>query len=122
ELLARLEVLLRRASGPDHELSPEGTFQFADVLVNFRTTEVFRAGQRLKLSAREFKLLRHFIEHIGTAFSRDELLNSVWGYDNLIFTRTVDVHVAWLRQKIEPDPRHPKHIQTVHGHGYRFAI
>lgn len=122
ELLARIEALLRRGTGWDRETSAAGTFQFDDILVNFRTTEVFRSGQRIKLSAREFKLLRHFIENIGTTLSRDQLLNSVWGYDVVIFTRTVDVHVAWLRNKIEPDPRCPKHIQTVHGYGYRFVV
>jgi two-component system alkaline phosphatase synthesis response regulator PhoP len=122
ELLARIEALLRRASGQDHEPSPDGRFQFGNILVDFRTTEVFRSGQPLKLSAREFKLLRHFVENIGTTFSRDQLLNSVWGYDAAVFTRTVDVHVAWLRNKIEPDARHPKHIQTVHGYGYRFVV
>lgn len=120
ELLARLEALLRRTSSPDREPTPDGKFRFGDILVNFRSTEVFRAGKPLKLSAREFKLLRHFIENAGTTFSRDELLNSVWGYDAIVFTRTVDVHVAWLRRKIEPDPRHPRYIHTVHGHGYRF--
>jgi two-component system alkaline phosphatase synthesis response regulator PhoP len=122
ELLARLEALLRRSSAPDREPSADGKFQFGDILVDFRTTEVFRSGRSLKLSAREFKLLRHFIENIGTTFSRDALLNSVWGYDAVVFTRTVDVHVAWLRHKIEPDPRHPQHIQTVHGYGYRFVV
>jgi two-component system, OmpR family, alkaline phosphatase synthesis response regulator PhoP len=114
--------LIRRSASPDREPTPEGKFQFSDVLVNFRTMEVYRSGQRLKLSAREFKLLRHFIEHIGTTFSRDQLLNSVWGYNAMVFTRTVDVHVAWLRHKIEPDPRHPRHIETVHGYGYRFTV
>src|SRR5512144_2079829 len=80
ELIARIEALLRRSSGSDRERSADGTFQFGEILVNFRTTEVFRSGQRIKLSAREFKLLRHFIENIGTTFSRDQLLNSVWGY------------------------------------------
>ena len=121
ELLARLEALLRRASGSDREPSPDGVFRFADIVVNFRSTEVFRGGKPVKLSAREFKLLRHFIENLGKTFSRDQLLNSVWGYDAIVFTRTVDVHVAWLRQKIEPDPRHPQFIHTVHGHGYRFT-
>jgi len=122
ELLARIEALLRRASGSDNEPSADGRFQFGDVVVDFRTTEVFRSGQPLKLSAREFKLLRYFVENIGTTFSRDQLLNSVWGYDVAVFTRTVDVHVAWLRHKIELDARHPKHIQTVHGYGYRFVV
>jgi len=119
ELLARLEALLRR-SQPERQPSSEGVFQFGDIVVNFRRTEVFRHGQPLKLSFREFKLLRHFIENRGNTLSRDELLNAVWGYDAVIFTRTVDVHVAWLRQKIEPDPRHPQYIHTIHGHGYRF--
>jgi DNA-binding response OmpR family regulator len=69
----------------------------------------------------EFKLLRHFIEHRGATLSREELLNEVWGYNSMPTTRTVDVHVAWLRQKIEPNPRHPQYILTVHGMGYKFA-
>ena len=69
---------------------------------------------------KQFRLLRYFIEHRGVALSRDELLNAVWGYDAMPFTRTVDVHVAWLRQKIQP--RHPQFILTVHGVGYRFVI
>jgi len=122
ELLARIEALLRRMSKADVEPSASGEFRFGDVVVNFRSTEVFRAGKPVKLSAREFKLLRHFIENLGKTFSRDELLNKVWGYDAAVFTRTVDVHVAWLRQKVEPNPRRPTFIHTVHGHGYRFQF
>ena len=118
ELLARMEALLRRTAGQ----SPEGTFQFGPVRVDFRSTQVFRDGKLLEISAREFKLLRYFIEHRGTTLSRDDLLNAVWGYDAMPFTRTVDVHVAWLRQKIEPNPRHPRFILTVHGMGYRFVL
>jgi two-component system, OmpR family, alkaline phosphatase synthesis response regulator PhoP len=120
ELLARLEALLRRSGNADPYAASDGTFQFGDIVVNFRRTEVFRNGQALKLSFREFKLLRHFIENRGNTLSRDELLNAVWGWDASVFTRTVDVHVAWLRQKIEPDARHPQYIHTIHGHGYRF--
>jgi two-component system, OmpR family, alkaline phosphatase synthesis response regulator PhoP len=120
ELLARIEALLRRTAQPDNTSSTE-RFQFGDILVNFRTIEVFRAGEPIKLSAREFKLLRYFIEKMGTTISREELLNAVWGYNAMVFTRTVDVHVAWLRQKIEPDPRHPRYIHTLYGHGYRFT-
>src|SRR5262249_10852178 len=119
ELLARVEALLRRTAPTDHTPSTD-KFQFGDVLVNFRTIEVFRAGKPVKVSAREFKLLRYFIENIGTTISREELLSAVWGYNAMVFTRTVDVHVAWLRQKIEPDPRHPRYIHTLYGHGYRF--
>jgi two-component system alkaline phosphatase synthesis response regulator PhoP len=121
ELLARLEALLRRTTAADLVTPLGETFQFGEILVNFRTTEVFRAGQALKLSAREFKLLQYFVRNVGTTLSREELLNAVWGYQAMVFTRTVDVHVAWLRQKIEPNPRQPRYIHTVHGHGYRFT-
>ncbi len=95
-------------------------YQFGDVLVDFRKAEVTRHGQSLDLSAREFLLLKYFIEHREATLSRDELLNEVWGYHSMPSTRTVDVHVAWLRQKIEPNPRHPQYLLTVHGMGYKF--
>lgn len=117
ELLARIEALLRRVpSVPVHD-----TAQFGDVSVDFRKAEVHKAGRALELSAREFKLLRYFLEHRGATLSRDELLNEVWGYNSMPSTRTVDVHVAWLRQKVEDNPRHPQFIQTVHGLGYKFV-
>ena len=121
ELLARVEALLRRAPGRSAVSLNEGSFEFGPIRVDFRSTAVFRDGQVVELSAREFKLLRYFIEHRGATISRDELLNAVWGYDAMPFTRTVDVHVAWLRQKLEPNPRHPQFILTVHGLGYRFV-
>ena len=74
----------------------------------------------MNLSAREFQLLRYFIEHAGATISRDELLKEVWGYSADTFTRTVDVHVASLRQKLENDPKQPKFILTVQGLGYKF--
>jgi two-component system, OmpR family, alkaline phosphatase synthesis response regulator PhoP len=117
--MGRLEALLRRTAS-QREDSPETVFQFGPIRVDLRATEVFRDGAPVELSAREFKLLRYFIEHRGATLSRDELLNGVWGYDAMPVTRTVDVHVAWLRQKIEPNPRHPRFIVTVHGLGYRF--
>ena len=118
ELLARIEALLRRVpSAADQVADP---YRFGDVEVRIRSAEVLRAGEPVKLSAREFKLLRHFIEHRGDVLSRDELLDAVWGYNFIPSTRTVDVHVAWLRQKLEPDSREPRYIVTVHGLGYRF--
>ena len=69
----------------------------------------------------EFRLLQFFIENRGTVHSRDDLLDAVWGYDAMPTTRTVDVHIAWLRQKLEENPRHPQYIQTVHGMGYKFV-
>jgi two-component system alkaline phosphatase synthesis response regulator PhoP len=121
ELLARVEALLRRSSGRVVEPASGDTFQFGDIGVDFRKAEVSKNGQMLELSAREFKLLRYFIEHRGATLSRDELLNEVWGYNSMPSTRTVDVHVAWLRQKLEDNPRHPQHILTMHGLGYKFS-
>ena len=118
ELLARIEALLRRA--PATAVTADG-FRFGDVSIDFRRAEVTKAGQPVELSAREFKLLRYFAEHAGAAISRDELLNQVWGYHAMPSTRTVDVHVAWLRQKLETNPRHPQHLLTVHGLGYKFV-
>ena len=119
ELLARIEALLRRV--PPSLQPPGDTYQFADVRVDFRSAEVRRGGTPVELSAREFKLLRYFIEHRGATLSRDELLNEVWGYNAMPTTRTVDVHVAWLRQKLEPNPKHPQYIHTIHGLGYKFT-
>jgi two-component system alkaline phosphatase synthesis response regulator PhoP len=119
ELLARLEALLRRApasSGVSLE-----RYQFGEVLVDVRRAEVVRGGETLELSAKEFQLLRYLIEHRGATLSREELLQDVWGYTATPSTRTVDVHVAWLRQKLEPNPRVPQYILTVHGMGYKFA-
>jgi two-component system alkaline phosphatase synthesis response regulator PhoP len=119
ELMARLEALLRRRPSA---AQPRGdTYRFGDVVIDFRRAEVMRGGQPIDLSAREFKLLRHFIEHRGATLSRDELLTDVWGYDEMPLTRTVDVHVAGLRQKIEVNPKSPEYILTVHGLGYKFA-
>ena len=118
ELLARIEVQLRRASSP---ASGSATYRFGDVAVDVRRAEVTRAGKVVDLSAREFLLLKYFVEHQGAVITRDQLLNEVWGYTSMPSTRTVDVHVAWLRQKIEPVPRHPQYILTVHGLGYKFA-
>jgi two-component system alkaline phosphatase synthesis response regulator PhoP len=119
ELLARIEALLRRA--PARSVAPSSdNYQFGPVEIDFRKAEVKREGRLTELSAREFQLLRYFIEHRGNAISREELLNEVWGYNSMPSTRTVDVHVAWLRQKLEPNPRHPQYILTVHGLGYKF--
>jgi two-component system, OmpR family, alkaline phosphatase synthesis response regulator PhoP len=119
ELLARIEALLRR-SPVDVKSSSEGC-RFGDIRVDFRAARVFRSGRLVSLSALEYKLLRYFIEHRDALLSRDELLDKVWGYDAMPTTRTVDVHVASLRQKIEANPTHPEHILTVHRLGYRFV-
>jgi len=118
ELLARIEAKLRRAPATIH---PSEGYQFGEVRVDFRRAEVTQGDAPLELSAREFQLLKYFIEHRGATLTREELLNEVWGYNSMPSTRTVDVHVAWLRQKIEPNPRHPQYILTIHGMGYKFA-
>jgi len=118
ELLARIEANLRRAPAAPH---PAEGYAFGDIRIDFRKAEAMRAGQPIELSAREFQLLRYFVEHRGDTLSREELLNEVWGYNAMPSTRTVDVHVAWLRQKVEPNSRHPQFILTIHGMGYKFA-
>lgn len=119
ELLARIEALLRRA--PTTSGASLERFQFGNVLIDVRKAEVTRDGALVELSAKEFHLLRYFVEHRGATLSREELLTEVWGYQATPSTRTVDVHVAWLRQKLEPNPRVPHYILTVHGLGYKFV-
>lgn len=119
ELLARIEALLRRST-PSVNNTPD-TYNFGDIRIDFRRAEVSREGNEIELSALEFKLLQYLIEHRGIALTRDELLDEVWGYDAMPTTRTVDVHIAWLRQKLEPNPRRPQFIATVHGLGYKFT-
>ncbi len=121
ELLARVEARLRRRTTPPATTPVSEGYQFGDVRVDFRSAEVFRGADTIELSAREYQLLRYLIEHRNDVISRDQLLNEVWGYNAMPSTRTVDVHVAWLRQKIEPNPRHPQFLLTVHGLGYRFV-
>jgi two-component system alkaline phosphatase synthesis response regulator PhoP len=118
ELMARVEALLRRA--PSRPVAQSGAFNFGSIHVDLVGTEAIRDGQVLNLSAREFQLLRYFIEHRGATLSREELLKQVWGYSADMYTRTVDVHVASLRQKLEEDPKQPKFILTVQGLGYKF--
>lgn len=120
ELLARIEALLRRS--PSRATGRTATaFRFGDVSVDFKRAEVTRSRSAVDLSAMEFKLLQFLIENRGVVHSRDQLLDAVWGYDATPSTRTVDVHVAWLRQKLEENPRRPQFIQTVHGLGYKFT-
>jgi two-component system alkaline phosphatase synthesis response regulator PhoP len=119
ELVARIEALLRRApTGPP---ALRGVYQFAGIRVDRRATEVTRDGRPVNLSVREFQLLKYLIEHAGVTLSREQLLIDVWGYNGKIFTRTVDVHIASLRQKLETDPKRPTVIQTVQRVGYKFT-
>jgi DNA-binding response OmpR family regulator len=117
ELIVRIEALLRRAPVQ----TGRGVHQVGALRVDFARKEVIRDGKPIHLSGREFQLLRYFMERAGTTISRTELLRAVWGYDASAYTRTVDVHVFSLRQKLEEEPSRPELITTVAGVGYRFA-
>ena len=119
ELLARVEALLRRGRKPASGLS--AICQVGSLRIDLRGTEVTRNGSVINLSAREFQLLRYLVEHRGATLSRDEILREVWGYSAETFTRTVDVHIASLRQKLEDNPKQPQMILTVSGLGYKFS-
>ena len=119
ELLARIGALLRRASFS--KTDDLRSFEFDGKRVDFVKSQLIRDGKPIDLSERESRLLRYFIEHKGEIITRETLLQEVWGYQAVPLTRTVDVHIVWLRQKIEEDPRNPRHILTVHGQGYRFS-
>ena len=119
ELLARVEALLRRVR--KENLSPVVRYQFGDVEIDFEKAEALKGGEPVSLAGKELQLLRYLINHRGKVLSRDELLQEVWEYQPDVSTRTVDVHIAWLRQKLESNPQFPKHILTVRGSGYRFT-
>lgn len=118
ELIARVRTVLRRAERPAQVRSES---QFGDVTVDLRGTEVRRAGKRVDLSIKEFSLLAYLISHAGETLTRDRLLNDVWGQENYPSTRTIDTHIAHLRQKLEVRPENPRFIVTVHGIGYKFV-
>jgi two-component system, OmpR family, alkaline phosphatase synthesis response regulator PhoP len=120
ELLARIEARLRPPVGTGGPAPPRPPVRVQNLTIDVRAAEVRRDGRPVDLSPREFHLLRYFVDHRGATLSRSELLQHVWGYDADVSTRTVDVHVAWLRRKLEDDPRHPRLITTVHGLGYRL--
>jgi two-component system, OmpR family, alkaline phosphatase synthesis response regulator PhoP len=118
ELLARVEALLRRVN-KENRVNVH-TFHFGDVQINFETAEVRKAGLPLALAAKELQLLRYLVNHRDRVVPREEILQQVWEYDGEVSSRTIDVHIAWLRQKLD-NPQNPKFIQTVRGKGYRFT-
>jgi two-component system alkaline phosphatase synthesis response regulator PhoP len=120
ELLARIEALLRRANNLPPQLT-ESIFSFGNVVIDLKKQEVLRDGLPVELTAREFELLRYFVSHVNERIPRETLLREVWGYRGLPHTRTVDVHVAQLRQKLEVNPKAPRHILTGCRSGYRFV-
>jgi two-component system alkaline phosphatase synthesis response regulator PhoP len=119
ELLARVEALLRRVRKDG--LAPVKSYRFGDVEVDFDRGDVFKGGAAVALAAKELDLLRYLVDHRGNVVTREELLESVWEYQPGVSSRTLDVHVAWLRQKLEDNPQNPRHIHTVRGVGYRFS-
>lgn len=122
ELMARVEALMRRAPIRPAAQAQSGSMDFGPIHVDLAGTEATRDGKPVNLSAREFQLLRYLVEHRGATVSREELLKQVWGYSADMYTRTVDVHVASLRQKLEEDPKQPRFILTVQGFGYKFKV
>lgn len=117
ELLARIEARMRQHGAL---AAPPSRVVFGDVEVDFRRPHVIKGQSPIELSSKELQLLRYLVDRAGSVVSRQELLRAVWGYAQTPFTRTVDVHVANLRRKLEGDPAHPRFLKTVHGLGYRF--
>ena len=117
ELVARVKALLRRGQST-RQLE---RVAFSDVVVDFKAYQARRQDKPLELSAREYRLLKYLISKSDSVVTRDELLDEVWGYNSYPSTRTVDNHIARLRQKIEKNSENPQHILTVHGVGYKFV-
>jgi len=119
ELLARIEALLRRVK--KQRLPRVARFQFGNVEVDFERGDVQKKGVPVSLTGKELELLRCLIDRRGNVVSREELLEGVWEYQPGVSSRTIDVHIAWLRQKLEDTPQSPRYIHTVRGVGYRFS-
>ena len=129
EFLARVEAIMRRVThaGKSHATNGEGAarysmHRFSDIVVDLRTRTVQRSGRTIDLSPMEFDFLAFLIESGGDIVSRETLMRQVWRYSNGVTSRTVDQHVARLRNKLEPDPAQPRHLLTVRKAGYRFQI
>jgi two-component system alkaline phosphatase synthesis response regulator PhoP len=118
ELLARVRAVLRRSAG--QKPSTESV-KIGDIEVDFKLHQARRGKARIEFTAREFELLRYFVQHTGQVVTREQILNEVWGYEEFPTTRTIDNFVAKLRQKIEKAPHAPEHILTIHGSGYKFV-
>jgi DNA-binding response OmpR family regulator len=117
ELLARVRTAMRRSM----RTPPTEKFAFDDVSIDFTKMEVQKAGNAVQLTSQEFKVLKFMVQNAERVLSREELLNTVWGYQNYPSTRTVDNHILKLRQKLERDPANPSHFRTVHSTGYKFV-
>jgi DNA-binding response OmpR family regulator len=119
ELLARVRAVLRRAGS--QKSTAADSARIGDIDVDFKLHQARRGRTRIEFTAREFELLRYFVQHTGQVVTREQILNEVWGYEEFPTTRTIDNFVAKLRQKIERAPHAPEHILTIHGSGYKFV-
>jgi len=121
ELVARIRALLRRSKISETDDSQPQTHQYEDLEMNLTEHKVLVRGKQVELSPKEFKILAMLMSAPNKVFSREELLEQVWGLDFYGDTKTVDVHIRWLREKIEKDPSNPQYVQTVRGFGYRLG-
>ena len=121
ELLARVQATIRRQSRRQTSTSQD-TCRFGNCQIDFNQMHASCNGAEVAMTALEFKLLRFLVSNAGTVFTRDSLLQRVWGYDAFPSTRTVDNQILKLRQKLEPDPANPMHLQTIYGAGYKFVF
>ena len=119
ELVARVQALLRRVQKENR--IPLKSFQFEDVEIDFERATLLKSGQQVNMAGKEMQLLQYLIHHRGRVVPREEILQNVWEYSSDVSSRTIDVHVAWLRQKLEANPQQPRHIHTIRGKGYRFS-
>lgn len=120
ELLARIKAVLRRANTSTYDLE-ENCYESENLKVDFERHKVIVSGEKVDLTLREFELLQILIKNKGKILSREMLLDKIWGYEYIGETRTVDVHIRYLRKKIEEDDKNPKFIETIRGVGYRFT-
>ncbi|KPL84583.1 XRE family transcriptional regulator [Thermanaerothrix daxensis] len=128
ELLARVKALLRRVrmvreevgSGLIQSEAPQPVLRYGNLLINMGRREVLLDGNPLPLKPKEYELLLYLAQHRGQVLTREQILERVWGWEYIGDSRTVDVHIRWLREKIEPEPAKPRRIVTVRGAGYRF--
>ncbi len=120
ELLARVRAVLRR-TGTGTPKPTADVISIGDIEIDFKLHQARRGKVRIEFTAREFDLLRYFVQHTGQVVTREQILNEVWGYEEFPTTRTIDNFVAKLRQKIERSPHAPEHILTIHGSGYKFV-
>jgi DNA-binding response OmpR family regulator len=124
ELLARIKAVLRRSESARVAETPLGKNDFleaGDIAVDLSKHEVRKGGDRVELNPKEFELLVLLLSNRGQVFSREQILRKVWGYDYIGNDRTVDVHIRWIRRKLETDPDNPRYLVTVRGYGYKFA-